>query len=75
MSRDLGIGGFCTSSPFLILFQSKYSLLRSTRENASVGVAVGIPDGDGKEPNNDHISHKLSHGGEGMMTRGCKMVI
>ena len=65
MLRDLVIGTIFTSAHFLILFQSKYSLLRSTSKTASVGMIVVITSRRGLEYNSKHLSHHLPYRVEG----------
>ena len=66
-TRDLGIENFWTGSLFLILCQSKYSLLKSTIITAYMGMSVSRTVGRVKKQNNYHISHHFLCGGEGMM--------
>ena len=51
-AQDLGIETVCMSSLFLIIFQNKFSLLRSTRATTLMGVVINITASYRAEQNN-----------------------
>ena len=66
---------FCRGLLFRIIFWSKYSLLRSNIETASMGMAVRGISGHLSENNSKYISHHLTGGFEGMKVWGWDMAI
>ena len=73
--QNLLIITFYKGSLFRIIFQSKYSLIKSNSANASICMSVVRPCGNGTDHNSKHISQHLLSGGEGIKVQVYKMVI
>ena len=72
---DLGIGTVCMISLFFIIFLINHSLLRTTSATASAIMKSGRPSIRITEYNIENFSKQQLCRGEGMMTRGWRLVI